>query len=302
MRTRTALAVLLLALSVPAGAASPLPRSTADRPGTQGPRVHLVYLVAKGQPDLRRDTDGTLVRAAEQLQRWLARETGGRQLRLDTWRHAGRVLPDITFVPSKRRSFEPCNLGGTTGLVPIVQQQVACAQSVADPNADPWAQVRDDLAAAGLKEPGVRYLVLVQGTAGIICGMAQMPEHGDSDPGHVGVVSAVFLGDSSCPGDVPGSGGLVDWALAHELLHGDGAVPLGAPHYCAGASGHVCTAGLANGSPLTDELDPERADVLYPSPGIPLTAARLDPGHDDYYETGLGLRDLADSPYLTARR
>jgi hypothetical protein len=185
--------------------------------------------------------------------------------------------------------------------VPIAQQQLACAEGLLDADADPWAMVRDDLSVAGLREPGVRYLVLVQGSAGIVCGMSQMPQDGDADPGHVGVVSAVFVGDAGCPQDVPGSGGRVDWELAHELLHGDGAVPLGAPHHCPGARGHVCTAGLADGSPVTDGLDPERADIMYPYPGLDLSEAHLDPGHDDYYETRVGLRDLADSPYLTPR-
>ncbi|HUR13936.1 MAG TPA: hypothetical protein VM097_05545 [Mycobacteriales bacterium] len=294
--------VLLLAVLAPGGAEAATGRVRVDRPGTPGPRVHLVYLVAQGQPDRHRDTDGSLARAAEQLQRWTARETGGRRWRLDTFRSGGRTLADITFVRSPRTTYDVCPLDPQADPVTLAGQHVDCLSSLVDPNGDPWAKVRDDLAAAGLKEPGVRYLVLVQGTASIICGMAQGPDDGDRDPSHVGVVSAVFLGEEACPNDVPGTGGTVDWALAHELLHGDGVVPVGAPHYCAGASGHVCTAGLANGSPVTDSLDPERADILYPSPGIGLLDAHLDPGHDDYFETAIGLRDLADSPYLTKGR
>lgn len=289
----------VLALPLTSSAATrPAPgRVTYDRPGTSGLRVHLVYVVAKGRKDRHYDTNGALARAADQLQAWFRRETGGRQLKLDTYLRDGQRVPDITFVRSARTSFV-CEFASPTDTTCVTELVTSRASGQ---KTKPGDLVQADLAAAGLKDPQVRYLVLVEGTAGGICGYALGPEDADRDPSHVGHVSSVFLGDEFCPNDAPGSGGQVDWALAHEYVHGDGAVPYGAPHYCIGASGHVCTAVLGNGSPITDPYDPERADIMYPSPGINLVDAHLDRGHDDYYGTLVGLRDMEDSPYLTAR-
>ncbi len=297
---RVLVALLLIVVSLPGGtssAASPSGRSTVDRPGTVGLRVHLVYLVPKGAKDLRRDVDGSLARAADQIQEWFRRETGGRQVRFDTYRSGGRQVPDITFVRSARTNYS---------CVMTTATDTRCLEQIVDsrtggPRTAPIDLVDQDLAKAGLTAPGVRYLVLVQGGANIICGMAQGPDSTDRDPAHVGRVAAVFLGSEYCPNEAPGLGGQVDWELVHEYLHQDGAVPLGAPHQCAGTSGHVCTAGLANGSPYSDPFDPQRADILYPSPGIGLMEAHLDLGHDDYYGTAVGLRDVEDSPWLTAK-
>ncbi len=290
-----ALAVVLSLTTAPSEAARPTPRATADRPGTSGLRVHLVYLLAQGQRDRRLDTDGTLERVAGSLQAWTRRETGGRTWRLDTWTSGGRKAADVTFVRSAHSSFmcEFAFVTDTRCVEGLVRSRTG------GPSSHPVDLVAADLARAGLSDPAVRYLVLVQGTANNICGQGQAPEDTDRDPAHVGHVAAVFLGDPNCPNDAPGSGGQVDWALAHELLHNDGAVPLGAPHVCTGTAGHVCTAGLANGSPYTDALDPERADIMYPAPGAALNDVHLDRGHDDYYGTTVGLRDVADSPYLT---
>lgn len=298
-------AVLALPLAPSATAAVRQPaRVTADRPGTSGLRVHLVYMVAKGRKDRHYDTNGTLARAADQLQAWFRRETDGRQIKLDTYLARGKRVPDISFVQSKRTSYI-CEDRNDGTLESVTGQH--CAKDLVVEKANgtpnkPGDYVQADLDAAGLKDPQVRYLVVVEGTASIICGYALGPDDRDQDPSHVGHVSSVFLGNDNCPNDDPGSGGQVTWEMAHEYVHGDGAVPYGAPHYCIGASGHVCTGALGTGSPLTDSLDPERADILYPSPGINLTDAHLDRGHDDYYGTALGLRDVEDSPYLTAKR
>lgn len=292
-RLRTALLALALLL-VPALPSSAATRVTADRPGTVGPRVHLVYLVGKGQPDRRLDTDGTLARFASTLQSWTKRETGGRSWRLDTFRDRGRVVPDVSFVRGSLPYYD-CRFASPTDTTCV--EDVITART-GGPGTAPVDLVAQDLARAGLKDPQVRYLVLVQASASIICGQAEGPEDTDRDPASVGHVAAVFLGDEGCPNDAPGTGGQVDWALVHELLHNDGATPLGAPHTCGGTRGHVCTAGLGTASPFADDIDPERADVMFPAPGVRLDEAHLDRGHDDYFETVAGLRDLADSPWL----
>jgi hypothetical protein len=298
-----ALLALPLTASAVAAPRTAAVRTSIDRPGTSGLRVHLVYLVSKGHKDRHYDTNGSLARAAEQIQGWFRRETGGRQLKLDTYVRDGKRVPDITFVRSPRTSFvcESRNDGSVESLTDVHCITQIPTDRVSGTPDKPADYVQTDLAAAGLKDPNVRYLVLVEGTAGIICGYGQGPADTDSDPTHVGHVAAIFLGDSLCPDDDPGAGEQVTWEMTHEFLHGDGAVPYGAPHNCVGTTGHVCTVVLGNGSPVTDKYDPERADVMYPAPGIALRDAHLDPGHDDYYGTVIGLRDVEDSPYLTPK-
>lgn len=292
---RLALALLVLAsLAVPAQAGTT--RATADRPGTSGVRVHLVYLVGKGNKDRHWDTDGTIARAVDQMQAWTKYETGGRRWYVDRLPN-GRA--DVTFVRGSR-SFYDCRFATVTDahcVDEIVQRKLG------GPATTPVDLVWQDLMRAGLKDdPDVRYLVVAEAPAGIICGMSYGPDENDLDPRSVGHLAVAFLGDDLCPADSPASGGEVTWEMVHELLHNDGAVPPYAPHTCPPASGHVCTAGLGNGSPITDSVDPERVDVMYPSPGATLKQSHLDLGHDDYYETPLPLRDVANSPWLTPRK
>jgi hypothetical protein len=98
--------------------------------------------------------------------------------------------------------------------------------------------------------------------------------------------SFLFL-QASCNGDL-GAGGVAAATAAHELVHSLGAVPLeGPPHGCqaAGVNGHACD-------------DP--ADLMFPySSGIPLPAARLDAGRDDYYGHPGRWWDVQDSAWLS---
>jgi hypothetical protein len=74
------------------------------------------------------------------------------------------------------------------------------------------------------------------------------------------------------------------YLLAHELTHNFGAVPTCAPHH--DGSAHV-------------NDDPH--DLLYqgPQPRV-WTDQKLDPGHDDYYDTGRAdCPGIAASPYWT---
>jgi Tol biopolymer transport system component len=61
-----------------------------DRPGKQ---VHVMYVIPSDGEDRELDLDGTLVHTVDSFQRWLAEQTGGRSLRLDTF--AGEL--DVTF-------------------------------------------------------------------------------------------------------------------------------------------------------------------------------------------------------------
>lgn len=89
------------ALLAGAGAASAtsrvttLERATSDRPDeVSGPQVHFVYAVSSDGNDRRRDTDGTVAETVAGFQAWLAAETEGQALKIDTFQRE----PDVTFV------------------------------------------------------------------------------------------------------------------------------------------------------------------------------------------------------------
>jgi hypothetical protein len=278
-----------------------VPRATKNRPDeVSGPSIHVVYVVPAGVKDRHLDTDGVAARAMQAVQRFYARELGGRTLRVDTWHSPAGVVPDVTYLHVPHSKDYVCPVAGDS-----TESQVAFLQC-SSTFTDPVTLVHDDLAKAGLLRDDRRVLALVEGDGGIICGQSEEPADGDTDPTHVGHVAAAFLLSNGCESvfsDLTTSDdGEAVWTLAHELTHNDGAVPPGALHPCLPtARDHVCTAGLANASPTTDSLDPERADLMYPSPGIPLSQAHLDPGHDDYVGATAAIRDLLKSPYLTAK-
>jgi hypothetical protein len=69
--------------------AATLPRATADRPDDfPGLQIHMVYAVPSDRPDRGFDTDGSIENAVAAFQTWLAARTGGRALRIDTYRRA----------------------------------------------------------------------------------------------------------------------------------------------------------------------------------------------------------------------
>jgi hypothetical protein len=68
-------------------------RVTVDQPDEQdGPQIHFVYAVPAGGIDRSFDVDGTLDRWAANFNDWLAAQTGGVRLRLDTF---GGVLDGL---------------------------------------------------------------------------------------------------------------------------------------------------------------------------------------------------------------
>ena len=52
----------------------------------KGKQVHFVYAVPKGGVDRGLDRKGALANSIASFQRWLATQTGGRKLRIDTWK------------------------------------------------------------------------------------------------------------------------------------------------------------------------------------------------------------------------
>ena len=84
------------AFAAPADAA--LPRSTADRlDEVRGPQIHVVYAVPADGQDRGLDENGALEGSVASFQAWLAAETGGPNLRLDTYQ--GSL--DVSFVRLK---------------------------------------------------------------------------------------------------------------------------------------------------------------------------------------------------------
>ncbi len=91
--------VSLVGLS--AAAPSALPRATVDRPDeVVGEQVHFLYVIPTDAPDEQLDVNGVLTASIARMQVWLAQQSGGPKLRLDTY----QGQPDITFV---RTSVSP---------------------------------------------------------------------------------------------------------------------------------------------------------------------------------------------------
>ena len=219
-RLAAAAAVAIVATAATGGtSATPtsllsLPRATADRPDdVSGPQVHLVYAVPADGVDRGLDTNGVIAGTVSVWETWLAGQTGGRMLRLDTYQGAD----DITFVRLPQSNAELASAG---------------------------VYVRDrieaDLKADGLIVPGKIYGVYYDGSGAPTCGGGALP------PVLPGQVGALFLhgtppGAPPCdsnqfhsPGQAPG---YLDFAMLHELLHTLGFVPSCAPHFTL--AGHV---------------------------------------------------------------
>lgn len=189
-------------------------RATADRPDDDaGRQVHVYYVVPADGVDRQLDLDGTLARTVAAWNGWLAAQSGGPRLRLDT---AGGAL-DITFV----------RLASTDAAI-----------------AGDGVYVRDrlerELRATGVLTAGKLAAVYYDGTSTVACGGGPWP------PGLVGQVAALYLrgappGAPACdtnrfsPDGV--AVGYLELALLHELFHALGAAPACAPHQTR--SGHT---------------------------------------------------------------
>jgi hypothetical protein len=213
-----ALGLLVLLVASFGGAAHggqrTLPRATADRPDeVQGAQLHAVYAVPSDGEDRGLDTSGAIAASVDAFQRWLARETGGPVLRLDT---SGGEL-DVTFVRLPRSDSEIAARG---------------------------AFVRDELESllgqAGHLRAGKVYAVYYDGRSTFSCGGGAWP------PRLPGRVAAMYLRGEP-PGAIPCSTnplaapgaepGYMDIGMLHELVHTLGFVAECAPHHTR--SGHA---------------------------------------------------------------
>ena len=191
--------------------ASLIERSTQDRPDdVVAPQVHVVYAVASDGTDRRLDVDGTIARSVLAWNGWLARESGGGRIRLDT--ADGRL--DVTFVRLRSSEAEYASEG------PYVRDRIE--------------------RELGLQAPHKMYAVYFDGPSMMSCGGSFWP------PAKPGNVVALYLrgtppGAPACAEnpfaanvDAPG---YLELAMLHEVFHGLGATAQCAPNHVS--AGHV---------------------------------------------------------------
>jgi hypothetical protein len=186
----------------------PAGRATADRPDDEdGLQVHVVYALAADGADRALDTGGTLATSVAVWNGWLAAQTGGPRLRLDT---CGGAL-DVTFFRSRRAEAELA----ATGVF-----------------------LRDALEAELLAERGAGpklYAVYYDGATPVACGGGAWP------PALPGRVAALYLRGTP-PGAPPcvenpfapsraSPPGYLEYSMLHEIFHNLGAVAACAPHH-----------------------------------------------------------------------
>jgi hypothetical protein len=265
MRLSVTLGTALLAavLGHPSSAGAALPRATTDRPDDQaGAQVHFVYVVPRDATDRELDTNGAIASSVASFQAWLLRETGGRALRVDTFR--GEL--DVTFF---RLATDDA----------VVAARGAYVRE----------QIEEELFAAGFGSPTRVYGVYYDGGSTWACG------GGDPQPEFRGAFGAMYLRGTppgaSCASNALGvtSPGYFEFGMLHEIVHTLGFVTTCAPH----ARGDY-PAGHVSDSPFDLMWSGDAPwGVNFPD------QMRFDVGHDDYYGHGRAdCPDLANSPYL----
>ncbi len=192
---------------------APLDRSMSDRADeVSGYQIHVMYVLPSDGIDQHLDTDGTLAKSVESFEQWLAAQTGGPRLRLDTY----QGMIDITFYPLPRTNAD-----------------------IADHGAYVRDEVQADLQRAGFDASNKLYAVYYDGASTYACGGGAWP------PTLTGNVAALYLqgayGSVHCNAnsftastDTPG---YLEFSMIHEIFHTLGAVAACAPHQVL--SGHV---------------------------------------------------------------
>jgi len=184
-------AAVLAALALP-GRALALDRAQSDRPDdVVGPQIHAVYAVPSDGTDNALDTNGTIAGWLAQFNAWFASQSGGVQLRIDTF----QGQPDISFIRLRETSAALSAMGSQANTT-----------------------IFADLQTADLQDPDKIYAVVVDSGNSGACGW-----------GGGNQVSAVFL--HAVPNGVSCEGAQWQFAIGHEIFHGLGAVNPCAAHY-----------------------------------------------------------------------
>lgn len=182
-------------------AVSVLERSGVDRPDdVAGAQVHLLYVLPSDGTDRSFDVNGTIVTTVETVQQWLAAQTGGRRLRIDT---VGG-LQDLTFL----------RLSATEA------QLAASPEGIA-------ARLDAELAAQGFADALKLYVVYYDATAP---GPCSREIHGGAAPRTLfvlGQCAHVSFPEVASPELRIAS---AEWHFIHDLLHTLDFVFDGAPH------------------------------------------------------------------------
>jgi len=224
-RRLVVVAAVVAALALP-GRALALDRVQSDRPDEAvGPQIHAVYAVPSDGTDNALDTNGTISGWLAQFNAWFASQSGGVQLRIDTF----QGQPDISFIRLRETNAALTAMGSEANRTILA-----------------------DMAIAGLQDPDKIYAVVVDsGNAGA-CGW-----------GGGNQVSAVFL--HAVPNGVSCEGAQWQFAIGHEIFHGLGAVHPCAAHNSGDGhttdSSDLMYAYLPSGIP---SLDPGHDDYWGP--------------------------------------
>ncbi len=193
---------------------APLASTGGDRPDDfGGPQVHVVYAMPSDGIDRRRDVDGSIAASVAMFQRWLAGQTGGRSIRMDTY---GGAL-DITHL-----------------TLP------ATAAELAAHGDGQLAELQELISRGRLPRPDKRYLMYYEGPRAGACGEAS----GTPDSA---VLAALYLSGEDSGFDcasktlAPTDGRPDFWEFAalHEIMHSIGFVASCATHHWPESPAHV---------------------------------------------------------------
>lgn len=177
-----------------------------------GAQIHYMYVLPLDGRDEQLDVNGAIAASVASIQTWLAQQTGGRRLRVDTFQ--GRL--DVTFF----------RLSETDAQI------TASGAYVRD-------RIEAELKTSGMTRAGKLYGVFYGGGSTYACGGGAWP------PVLPGIVAAQYLkgtppGATCASNPVGASASLPayeDFAMLHELLHTMGIVGACAPHFTL--AGHV---------------------------------------------------------------
>jgi hypothetical protein len=276
MRLVLALTCLALLAAPAATATAPFTQwcggsgeSAADRTDAVAAfQIHVVYAVPAGGTDRFAQVASGIATDIASIDLWWRSQDATRSPRFDL------------------ASFTACT--STFGQLDISAAHLLHDAAYYAPNQ--YELLRDDLDAAGFRDPDKKYLVYYDGPPvassadTVICGAADSGVTGGGPRAY----SIAYLG-GFC-GATLGTGGPTTVIAAHELIHGLGALPIpltppGPPHACPGDPGHPC--------------DSPR-DVLSPSfaPDVTLDSLVLDVGRDDYYGHAGPWWDIRNSLFL----
>lgn len=175
---------------------SALARKLTDQPDdVSGAQIHAMYVLPVDGVDRSLDTNGVIAASVAAFNGWLAAQTSGRSLRLDT--HKGAL--DVSFFRLKATEA----------------QLRAKGAFVRD-------AIEQELTTAGRIKPGKLYAVYFDGPSTWACGGGAWP------PKLKGRVAALYLrgtppGAPPCAGNslvgTAASPGYVAFSMLHELLH-----------------------------------------------------------------------------------